>query len=285
MSRVVAVMLLVSSLCGGASYAGTGLEGGAWAAPRSANVPVFASRDPVRSALQGSTPSAVLVRGSAGPTKQGILAFDTLDRGGSSDPVNVARSRNLRAIGLSLLLPGLAQYQAGDRTRGLVHMVAEGALWTAWAGYRIQGNQREDSYVEMAQIFADVDNDDHDDDYWKTIASYPSSGVFDEVIRREARILYGDDLEARAQYLESNRIGESEQWNWRSDADRLQYQEKRSDAQLSYKRSRNMIGLAVVNRVVAMIDAVLATRAPAGLHLEAEPMPDGGRLQIRRNFP
>lgn len=204
-----------------------------------------------------------------------------------------ATSKNLRAIGLSLLLPGLAQLEAGETTRGVAMIAAEAGIWTAFTVFRVQGARREDSYIEMASLFAGVENaKGRSDDYYKRIGTSLSSDAYDELTRRDARTLYGDDLEAREVYFEQNRVPPDQAWQWESYAALQRYQEKRSDAQLSFKRSRNMIGLAAVNRVVAMIDAVLlGDREDGGstTRVEFRPGWDGGadlgRLCLTRTLP
>jgi len=224
-----------------------------------------------------------------GPSLPGTALGWSQMAGDDTSSASAVRSRNLKSIGLSVLLPGLAQYQMGHKLRAAAYFTAEAALWSAFAGYRIQGSQREDSYIQMAELFAGVD-DAHrlSDEYYKLLAGWPSSDLYNEiVVRREARTRHGDDLEERAAYYEENKIQGDEMWTWVSNAARERYQVKRSDAKRSYKYSRNMIGLAVANRVVAMIDAVLLERKQANLRVELAPDPRarGARFAVSRELP
>ena len=201
-------------------------------------------------------------------------------------------SKRFQAIGYSALLPGLAQWKLGHRHRAVGFWVAEAAFWTGFVTYRTQGSLREDSYLEMATLFAGVDDaESRDDDYLRRIASWPSSDLFDDlIVRRNARLFSGDDPEARAAYFEDNRIAGQDQWSWSSSAARERFSDKRSDSKTSYKRSRNMIGLAVANRVVAMIDAVVLSNqeSDSAYHLRMEPVRSGehweGRLSLSRSY-
>ena len=113
----------------------------------------------------------------------------------------------------------------------------------------------------------------------------------DHVVRRLARTEGGDDLKAREAWYEANKVQGNETWNWSSDVARQEFATKRSDAQNSFKKSRNMIGLAVVNRVVAMIDAVLLSGRVEGsaYRLDMSQERDGGelvsRIALRRSVP
>ncbi|MEZ4649256.1 MAG: hypothetical protein R3E97_10860 [Candidatus Eisenbacteria bacterium] len=172
-------------------------------------------------------------------------------------------------------------------------MTLEAALWTGFFGYRIQAWNREETYEEMAGLYAGVAPDAPlDDDFYKTLAGWPSSDLYNEIlVRRLAREEAGDDIDAREAWYEANKVQGNETWSWSSDAARKEFAEKRSEAQNSFKKSRNMVGLAVVNRVVAMIDAVLLSgRTQDGAYrLDVSQERDGGefvsRIALRRNLP
>ncbi|MBK8231366.1 MAG: hypothetical protein IT349_12320 [Candidatus Eisenbacteria bacterium] len=225
--------------------------------------------------------AALLSLGSA------LESSPTGESAGSAGPTG--RNRHLPSIGLSLLLPGSAQLRRGDTGRGLLFLGAEAAIWSAFATYRFQGNARRDSYLEMARLFGHVPHPEgQDDDYYKLLGQISSSEIWDLVVRIDARRLYGDDLEARDAYLAANHIPAEQSWEWDSDAARARYREKRNDSQQAYRSSRNMIGLAVVNRLAAMFDAVLRDRVPDGsLRAQMTTDPDLGtpRLAVSLALP
>jgi len=209
-----------------------------------------------------------------------------------ADPSTGPRSESFKAIGYSALLPGLAQWNLGHRNRALGFWIAEAAFWTGFATYRVQGTIREDSYLEMATLHAGVtDVDSRDDDYLRRLSSWPSSDLYDDlIVRRDARTFSGDDPAARAAYFEENRIPVEDRWDWRSSADRERFDDKRGESKSAFKRSRNMIGLAVANRVVAMIDAVVLSNrnSDSAYRLQMEPRHNGedweGRLSLSRRY-
>lgn len=224
-------------------------------------------------------------------------ALPTLASVSASTPTGAAaesagstgRNRHLPSIGLSLLLPGSAQLRRGETGRGLLFLGAEAAIWSAFATYRLQGNARRDSYLEMARLFAHVPNPEgQDDDYYKLLGQISSSEIWDLVVRIDARRLYGDDLAAREAYLAANHIPAEQSWEWDSDAARTRYREKRNDSQQAYRSSRNMIGLAVVNRLAAMFDAVLRDRVTDGTlraHMTTDPDLGTPRLAVSLALP
>jgi len=202
------------------------------------------------------------------------------------------RSRNLKVLGLSLLVPGLGHVSEGMSRRGVPFMVAEAGFWTAFAVFRTQGALRRDSYVEMARLDAGISRPEgRDEEYYQLIGAWPSSDEYDAVIRRQARSVYGDDLEGRAAYFAAHQVAEDEAWHWESYAAQRRYRMKRIDSQNSFRRARTMVALAAANRVAAVLDfALLAPKAGRGdraFHLECLPGPGlaSARLALRCDLP
>ena len=161
----------------------------------------------------------------------------------------------LEVLGLSLLLPGLGHRALGHSTRAQILMTVEGGLWTAFGGFRLQGKIRKDRYADMAEIFAGVPNaHGRPDEYYRRLGSYRSSEEYNDEVRRDARARWGDDLQARAEYFERHKVPADQVWNWTSSAAWERYRHKRGASLLSYRRSRNMIGLALANRLLAAVD-------------------------------
>jgi hypothetical protein len=209
-------------------------------------------------------------------------------RDGQSRGQQVERGQNLKVLGLSFLLPGLAHWSMGQRTRGTAFLAAEAGLWGAFAGFRVQGSIRRDSYVEMARLHAAVERPEgRGEEYYRRISSWPSSDRFNELIRQDARTLYGDDLAGRAAYEQANRVPSDEAWNWESHAAQDRYRQKRSDSRVAFRRARNMLGLAVVNRAVAMVDAALTAhpKNKAGaLRLQMLPGGEPASAELRFSY-
>jgi hypothetical protein len=175
----------------------------------------------------------------------------------------------LKVIGLSLLLPGLGHYSIHHTTRGGAFMAADLGIWGGFSGFRLQGHLRRKSYVEMAHLFAGVPSaDGRSDEYYRLVGQFPSSDIYDEEVRRDARNLYGNDLQARDAYYNAHKIPVDQVWQWGSDADWTRYKNKRNASQSSYKRARYLLGLAVANRLLAAVDAMRLVHA----HGEGEGM-------------
>lgn len=163
----------------------------------------------------------------------------------------------LKVLGLSLLVPGLGHYSIGRGGRGQAFMAADAGAWGGFAGFRLQGHLRRNSYIDMAHIYGGVPSPEgRSDDYYRLVGEFGSSDQYDEEIRREARARYGDDIAAREAYFEAHRIPADQVWRWNSEADWSRYRDKRNASHLSYKRARYLLGLAIANRLLSAVDAM-----------------------------
>ncbi len=200
-----------------------------------------------------------------------------------SDAGEVERER-MKRIGLSLLLPGSAQLRAGDTTRGIAFLAADLACWTGFAAYRLQGAERRESSIEMAHVYAGVQAaEGRTEDYYRLLGVWASSETYDALVRDDARFVHEDDLVGREEYFQANRIPADKAWQWESFAAQQRYSEKRNESKRSNRLARNLAGLAVVNRLVAMFDAtVLSGRDSDGAtHLQFRPSVKSGRVGAR----
>ncbi len=170
-------------------------------------------------------------------------AYDTPEITGSEAGYTVKRKSKTTALLLTVLVPGAGQLYLGRRDRAEIFMGAEVLTWAGFAVFSITGNWKKSSYKQFAEEHAGViDPDDKDDEFWKNVSFY----------------------ESREQYNESGRIIDpggpyytntpSTYWQWDSDSSRLKFKEIRDDSKAIFRRATFMIGVAVVNRIIAGID-------------------------------
>jgi hypothetical protein len=193
----------------------------------------------------------------------------------------------------SLLLPGLGEYTLGHHDRAKIFFLAEGAIWTSYAIFRVQGAHRKDIYHEFARVNAGVASRD-DDEFYRIIGNYVSSdGPFsaNEQIRREARANYPDDRAKQEEYYQEHAYTGDDTWTWQSQAMLDTYQDMRDASESAYHKSDFSLGLAIANRLISVVDtgilAAKKSRANAtttGFRWNIEAEPSGARLLVSRQF-
>ena len=204
-----------------------------------------------------------------------------------------APSNSRVAMLYSLLLPGLGEYALGHHDRAKVFFVAEGAIWTSYAVFQVQGSHRKDLYQEFARVNAGVAKRD-DDEFYRIIGNYVSSdGAFsaNEQIRREARANYPDNRAQQEEYYQEHAYTGDDTWTWQSQASLDTYQDMRDASLSAYHKSNFSLGLAIANRLISVVDtgilAAKKSRADAtttGFRWNIEAQPSGARLLVSRKF-
>lgn len=164
-----------------------------------------------------------------------------------------------KAALFSLLVPGLGQQMAGHAERARVFYAVEAGIWTSFVAFRLQGDARTDRYREFAEFAAGVDPSGKGDDYWRTIAQFERSdpGPFsaNEFVRRQARAMYPDDIEAQQRYFQENGYFGQSTWDWQNADNLARYRSLRSKSIDSYDRANLSIAAAIAHRLLSMIDA------------------------------
>lgn len=207
------------------------------------------------------------------------------------------KEKNVKlAMLYSLLLPGLGESYLGHKGRATVFFVAEGAIWTSFAVFRIQGGHREDLYKEFAEVNAGVAQR-NDEEFYRTIGNFiAADGPFsaNEQVRRQARSIYPNDREKQDEYFEENAYTGDDAWTW-SSQDRLdRYGEMRSSAENAYHNSELAVGLLVANRILSVVDVGLLgarskreqpdDQARLSWNFEAPQGGPGARVTLSRTF-
>ncbi len=155
--------------------------------------------------------------------------------------------RKVKSGLLSLVLPGAGQFYNGDRTKAFVFAGVEAAIWAGYLGFDMAANDRQDQYEQYAEIYAGVQGE-HPDSYWRAVASYLDSDAYNEAELREAR--------AEMDLAGANVVGPEDAWQWRTEDHLQNFRDLRADASRAEDRRDFMFLFAIVNRAVAVFDAV-----------------------------
>ncbi len=187
------------------------------------------------------------------------------------------------ATGLSLLLPGLGEYYAGDYSTGKYLSIAEGALWITWASFRMYGDWVQSDARDFAVQHAGASINDKSDQYFIDIGNFVSADAYNQQALQ--------DRNAYRLYINSADV-----WKWDTDNNREQYRQLRVQSDRVFNNSNFVITAIVANHVISAINAARtaishnkALTETGGLQIEASPMgslvnPHGVMFSARYGF-
>jgi hypothetical protein len=149
---------------------------------------------------------------------------------------------------LSLVVPGLGEWVAGEKGRAKIFMSFELGLWASYLGIREYSNVLERDYHTFAAVHAGVDTRGKAKQYWIDIGNADNIYVFNEKRRTERNLA--------ATYVET----EYNFWQWDNDGNRIEYSDLR-DKQDHWKQIGTfMVGGMILNRIVSAIDVIRLVR-------------------------
>ena len=144
----------------------------------------------------------------------------------------------------SALVPGGGQYYLGQKKTARYFFVGEALTWIGYASFRIYGNWKKDDYIELAAAKANAQLEGKDDEFVDLVGFYTDI--------REYNTL-GRIFEPDRPYLTDT---PENHWQWQTYKDLREFRDLKNQSRESYRRGDFMIGVAVVARVVSIIDAV-----------------------------
>ncbi len=148
-----------------------------------------------------------------------------------------------KAVILSLLVPGAGHYYVKHKGRGQIFFGAEVAAWFSYFAFHSYGSWKEDDYKKYAIQNAGITPTAHDDSFYRNLLFYDSR----EEYNRSGRIINPGSL-----YYPNN---PQYDWFWESTESRQKYRTMRNDSEVAYRKATFMLGVALVNRIIAGIDA------------------------------
>ncbi|UCE17529.1 MAG: hypothetical protein JSV84_11620 [Gemmatimonadota bacterium] len=149
-----------------------------------------------------------------------------------------------KAFFLSLLVPGLGEWYAGSPQKGKIFLAAEAAVWSSFAAFEHYSAWKKRDYELYSVAHANVSLEGKDDDFFKHVAAYTDVRSYNEdrLHAREWNDVYWDE--------------DFYHWQWDSPESREKFNEVRDASRKAHRRALNMVGAAVLNRVISAIDAV-----------------------------
>ena len=154
-----------------------------------------------------------------------------------------------KAFFLSLLVPGLGELYAGSSLKGKLFLAAEAAVWSGFAAFEQYSAWKKRDYELYSVTHADISLEGKDDDFFKNVAAYNDVWSYneDKLHAREWDEVYWDET--------------SYHWSWDHPASREEFNEIRDSSRRAHRRALNMVGAAVLNRILSAVDAVRTAKA------------------------
>ena len=210
-----------------------------WCPPTVASVqlsggPIYSAVQQQLAGLRGSSLTAApLTQSSVRNT--GMVAGNT-------------RKSVARAALYSALLPGGGELYLGQNTKARYFIGAEVLTWVGFFSFRAYANWKEDDYLRLAAERANIDLSARDDTFRDLVGFYESIDEYNT---------FGRVFDPDRPYLPDT---PENHWVWQSPDDRRAYRHLKNRSREADRRAEFMIGIAVINRLVSVIDAVVSAR-------------------------
>lgn len=154
----------------------------------------------------------------------------------------------LKAGLLSALVPGAGEYYLGHRVKARYFFAAEAMTWLGYFSFRTYGSWRKDDYINYAARYADARLEGKSEKFHDWVGFYESIDVFNSLGR------VGDPDRAYLPNTPENH------WRWDSPEHQAVYRGLKTKSKDAYNRANFMLGVALVTRVISIVDAVRDAR-------------------------
>ncbi len=150
----------------------------------------------------------------------------------------------LKAGIYSALLPGMGEYYVGHRSKARIFFAVEAATWISFFTYHYYGNWKEDDLINFAATHASANLEGKSKEFQDWVGFYADIDQFNSLGRVQ---------DPERPYLVDN---VENHWRWQTSDEQAAYRDLKNRSRDAFRRRDFMIGLAIVNRVVSIIDAV-----------------------------
>jgi len=149
----------------------------------------------------------------------------------------------------SVILPGWGhRYVQDNWARGRVHLGSDIAFLAATLGYNQQANNTRNAMYTAAQQMAGVDLRRRNKAFQLAVAQYNSLAE------------YNRTMEQTRNWDRFYEVNYDNNWEWRSEEDRIRYNNLRGKSDDSRRQAGIFIGLMAVNRAVSGVSSMVSAR-------------------------
>lgn len=197
----------------------------------------------LRKSLAASLVAGLLLVGLAGTSNAQVNSQVPVE------PAVVSHKKAGGAFLRSIVFPGWGhRYVQDDWRRGRLHAGADVTFLAAALGYNQQANNTRDAMYTAAHQLAGVDIKGRNKAFQLAVAQYNS---LEE---------YNKSMEQTRNWDRFYEVTPENNWDWRSEEDRIRYNNLRGRSDDSRRQAGIFVGLLAVNRVVSGISSMVSAR-------------------------
>lgn len=187
----------------------------------------------------------------------------------------------VKAILLSALMPGAGEYYVGNKSKAKYFFTADILTWFGFAAYRTYGNWKKDDMIKFAADRASASLEGKSDEFEDWVGFYDDIDDFNQA---------GRETDPDRAFLPDT---PSNHWRWQSKTDRTTYIDIKGDYRMYHRNANFMLGVALVNRIISVIDVVRDVRSyrrhvsgshvsigGSRIHVSVEPFSSNGQLKL-----
>ncbi|MEA1980985.1 MAG: hypothetical protein U9N54_08430 [candidate division Zixibacteria bacterium] len=170
--------------------------------------------------------------------------FDDFSSEYNNENLKSSNKSTFKAAIYSLVLPGMGEYYLDKRAKAKYYFGVEAACWIAYFSYRTYGSWKKDDLIDYANMHANASLENKSDEFIDMVG------------------FYGDIY----QFNDAGRVGDRDRpyladtpdnhWYWQSEDDQAVYRNLKNRSREAYRRSNFVLGVAIVNRIVSVVDAI-----------------------------
>ncbi len=158
----------------------------------------------------------------------------------------------LKAAALSAVLPGLGEHYLGHNTKAKYFFAAEALTWVGYFSFHTYAGWKKADAIDYAAQYANADLNGRDDAFIDLVGFYTDIDQYNTL---------GRVSDPERPYLVDT---PQNHWRWQTEAEQIAFRDIKNRSREAYRRSNFMLGVAVVNRIVSVIDAIRDARAERG---------------------
>ena len=167
-----------------------------------------------------------------------------------------------QAMLMSAILPGSGEIYAGKLNRGIFFTTADVVFLAGAVRFNQEAKWLQDSYKSYAEVNAGI-NPPRDNSYYELLQTYFSSSQYNsemELYFRNRGLMEFNNPDYYSEEIAYYTISGDDAWQWSSPESWKKYKQIRRDKQSAVINRKLVIGAALANRLISILDSAFLVR-------------------------